>query len=223
MKLHFASCLAALTLAGCATLDTDSRQTVELFNGRDLADWTAFSAKEGTPKEAVWSVQDGVIVCKGEPMGWLAASLPRAEGELSLEYRWAPGKEPGNSGIFLGIGGEPKALPRCVEVQLKHGNAGDIFGFHGLPVSCADTNRALLKKGSGLGGDLSGAKRLAGAEKPAGEWNHLEIEIEDGKIEVELNGKDVNEVTCAEKLAGRIGLQSEGGEIHFRRVTVTPL
>jgi hypothetical protein len=38
-----------------------------------------------------------------------------------------------------------------------------------------------------------------------------------------VNGTKVNEATGATVLPGRIGLQSEGGEIHFRRVELTPL
>jgi len=38
-----------------------------------------------------------------------------------------------------------------------------------------------------------------------------------------MNGRQINHVTGIEVLAGPLGLQSEGGEIHFRRVTLTPL
>ncbi len=221
MKLPAMLWLLPLVCASCATFDDDDRRgAVELFNGRDLEGWTAFSVKDGTRKEDVWSVQDGVIVCKGEPMGWLATTRAFTNACLALEYRWAPGKAPGNSGVFVRLNGAPKALPRCVEVQLKHGNAGDLFGFHGMPVSCSDTNRAIVKKGGELTGDLAGAKRLVGAENPPGEWNRLEIEFEDDEIEVELNGKDVNEVKCAERAPGPIALQSEGGEVQFRNIRI---
>lgn len=219
MNMLRACCLIPLLLTSCALLDEDaSPGATALFNGRNLDGWTAYSAKEGTRQEEVWSVQDGVIVCKGDPMGWLATTGSFANGRVTLEYRWAPGKEPGNSGIFVRLNGAPKALPRCVEVQLKHGNAGDVFGFHGMPVACADTNRAILKKGHELGGDLSGAKRLRGAERAPGRWNRLEIEISGQEIEVELNGRNVNEVACTEVIGGPIALQSEGGEVHFRNI-----
>jgi hypothetical protein len=38
-----------------------------------------------------------------------------------------------------------------------------------------------------------------------------------------VNGEKVNEATDCDVLAGAIGLQSEGGEIHFRSIHVTPL
>jgi len=40
---------------------------------------------------------------------------------------------------------------------------------------------------------------------------------------VKVNGKTVNQATGCEVLAGQIGLQSEGGEIHFRRAELKPL
>jgi hypothetical protein len=39
---------------------------------------------------------------------------------------------------------------------------------------------------------------------------------------VKINGQLVNEVTGVEVKAGPIGLQSEGGEVHFRNVMLTP-
>lgn len=221
MKIRFSLFLLPLLLSSCASFDCDSCGSKPLFNGQNLDGWTAFSSKEGVRKEDVWSVKDGIIVCKGEPIGWLATDEKFANGKLTLEWRWAPGKEPGNSGVFVRINGAPKALPRCIETQLKHGNAGDMFGFHGMPVSCGDTNRAISKKGHELGGDISGAKRLLGAENPPGEWNKLEIEFDGDEIEVEINGKEVNEAKCGEIIAGPIALQSEGGEVHFRNIRIS--
>lgn len=215
--------LLPLLCVSCASLDDDhARGAIDLFNGRDLEGWTAFSAKEGTRKEDVWSVQDGIIVCKGEPMGWLATDRAFTNGTLTLEWRWAPGRTPGNSGVFVRLNGTPRALPRCVEVQLKHESAGDVYGFHGMPVQCGDAERAVAKKGHELGGDLTGAKKQIAAEKPAGEWNRLEIEVEGDEIEVEVNGREVNEVKCPEIIGGPVALQSEGGEIHFRNIRMRP-
>jgi hypothetical protein len=38
-----------------------------------------------------------------------------------------------------------------------------------------------------------------------------------------INGKKVNEATGAAVIPGRIALQSEGGEVQFRRVEIWPL
>lgn len=217
MKIIASTALVLATAASAWAADP-----IDLFNGRDLAGWKAYSSKEGVKQEDVWSVQDGVIVCKGDPIGWLATDRVFTNFTLTAEWRWAPGKEPGNSGLFLRLHGEPRALPACYEVQLKHGNAGDMFGFHGLPSTIDDVARRIEKKGHELGGDLAGAKRVTGSEKAAGEWNRAEVTVKDGEIAASINGTPVNKLTGCKVTGGSIALQSEGGEVQFRNVRVTP-
>ena len=45
----------------------------------------------------------------------------------------------------------------------------------------------------------------------------------EGNLQVKVNGRVVNEATDCEVVAGPIGLQSEGGKIHFRKVRLVPL
>jgi hypothetical protein len=139
-----------------------------------------------------------------------------------VEYRWAPGAEPGNSGILTRINGAPRALPRCAEVQLKHGSAGDVLGLQGMTV-VAGQPRFFETKGHKIAGDIAGVKKISDAEKPASEWNRVEVFAKDGDYTVWMNGQQINQVTGVEVVAGPLGLQSEGGEIHFRRATLTPL
>lgn len=196
--------------------------TINLFNGKDLAKWNYKLADDTVTKDQVWSVQNGVIVCKGEPMGYLYSKQNFVNFKYEAEYRWAPGKTPGNSGLFARITGEPRPLPRCIEVQLKHGDAGDLYGFHGLKIS-GDAARFRHVPNHELAGELHGLKRLSGNENPAGQWNQVVVEAKDGNVAVWFNGVKVNEATNAEVVAGPVGLQSEGGEIHFRNVRITPL
>jgi hypothetical protein len=51
----------------------------------------------------------------------------------------------------------------------------------------------------------------------------MEVTVSGPTITVRLNSQKVNEATGAEVAAGPVGLQSEGGEIHFRNVRLTPL
>ena len=212
----------ALLILVAATSFAAEPVPVELFNGRDLSGWKAYSSKEGVAQGDVWTVRDGMIVCVGEPIGWLATERSFTNFTLTAEWRWAPGQEPGNSGIFLRLTGAPRALPRCYEVQLKHGSAGDLFGFHGLPSAVDDASRRLEIKGHELGGDLSGAKRAAGEEKKPGEWNRAEITVKGGEIAVSINGQPANRLTGCAVAGGSIALQSEGGEVHFRSVRIVP-
>ena len=195
---------------------------IKLFNGRDLSGWEAFSSDPAVKMEQVWSVKDGVIVCKGEPMGYLHTVAQFKNYRLSVDYRWAPGQKPGNSGIFGRINGEPKPLPRCLETQLKHESAGDLMTFHGMKLS-GNAERFKQTPNSKIGGNISAVKRMVGSENPAGEWNRVEIVVNGGDVTVSINGQKVNEAKDFEVVAGFIGLQSEGGEVQFRNVVVTPL
>lgn len=199
-----------------------AEETSKLFNGKDLAGWGFHLVEADKKMEDVWSVKDGLLVCKGEPMGYLSTAKEFTNCKLVVEWRWTPGKKPGNSGVLLRISGEPKALPMCYEAQLQHGNAGDIYGFHGMPVDGAKA-RKVSKPGHKIGGDLSGMKKIRGAEKPAGEWNKYEITLEGEKLDLVVNGVKVNEATGLKVVPGKIGFQSEGGEIQFRTIELTPI
>jgi hypothetical protein len=217
------SSLAAAFLVSCASNGAKSQMgALDLFNGRDLSGWKATLAKPGVSLEEVFSVRDGMIVCRGEPLGFIESAAAFTNFHLTVEWRWAPGTKPGNSGVFLRINGERRPLPRCLECQLKSGDAGDVYGFHAMGID-GDQARRVEKKGHELGGDFVGVKKMSAQEKAPGQWNRYDLQLTGGRLVVKVNGRVVNEATNCEILGGPIGLQSEGGEIHFRNVRLTPL
>ena len=153
------------SFTACNTLDNDSgRKATELFNGKDLKAWTHVLAEPNVPLEAVWSLRDGILICKGTPMGVLQTKRAFTNFRLVVEYRWAPGMPPGNSGLLTRINGPARALPRCAEVQLMHGNAGDILGLQGMTVA-AGQPRFFEIKAHKVAGDIAGVKKLVDAER----------------------------------------------------------
>ncbi|MFN3689685.1 MAG: hypothetical protein ACK4UU_02035, partial [Fimbriimonadales bacterium] len=42
-------------------------KVIQLFNGRDLTGWKAYLADPNAKMEDVWRVEDGILICKGEP------------------------------------------------------------------------------------------------------------------------------------------------------------
>ena len=192
------------------------RETIDLFNGRDLEGWDAFLVEEGVGRDDVWSVEEGILVCKGEPGGYLYTLEDYQDFRLTVEWRWP--EEPGNSGVLMRITPAPVMLPNSVEAQLRSGNAGDMYGFSGFRIG-GDEER-LTEIPSRQGWRLA---RIEGAENEPGAWNRYEITALGGRITVLLNGTRVNEATDCDIRPGRIGLQSEGGVVHFRTVTLTPL
>ena len=222
----FRLALSALALALAATA-ASSADAVRLFNGKDLGGWSHFLVDPKVRMEDVWSVRDGVLVCKGEPLGFLQTTTEYASFKLLVEWRWPEGaaarlgKTP-NSGVLLRVNGEAKPIPRAYEAQLQSGSAGDLYGFWGLPLE-GDLARRRESKGNAMLGDMVGFTKAEAAETPEGEWNVYEIVVDGPLIVVHVNGKKVNEARGAAVFPGRIGLQSEGGEIHFRRVELTPI
>jgi hypothetical protein len=200
----------------------DLREPTELFDGKSLQGWTYFLVEDGAKMEDVWSVKDGILICKGEPHGFLATEKSYEDFNLVVEWRWAPGKEPGNSGVLMRITGEKMMLPNCMEAQLKSGDAGALYGFQGFRID-GPAERKSETKGHKLGGDLTGLKKLEAAEKDPGQWNRYDIALKGDKVVVKINGKTVNEAHGCDVRSGKIGLQSEGGEVHFRKVTISPI
>jgi hypothetical protein len=212
-----------VTLTACnSTRPSSFTRSVELFNGKDLSGWTHVLAVPNVPRETVWSVRDGILVCKGAPLGVLQTERAFTNFRLVVEYRWAPGLKPGNNGILTRINGPARPVPRCAEVQLQHGNAGDVLGLQGMLVASGQP-RYFEVTNHAVAGDIRGVKKTADATRPTGEWNRVEVLAKGDAYTVWMNGTEVNAATGVEVRSGQIGLQSEGGEIHFRRVILTPL
>jgi len=222
----FVAPLLVLSLLACvanvASAADEPSKACDLFNGECLDGWGYFLVDPDVKMENVWSVEDGILICKGEPHGYLCTEKDFDNFKLVVEWRWAPGKKPGNSGVLMRITGDEMMLPNCVEAQLAHQSAGDMYGFQGFKID-GDPARKKLIAGHKLGGDLIALPKTAGNEKPAGEWNKYEITADGGTITLKVNGKQLNQATGCDTAAGKIALQSEGGEIHFRTVRLMPL
>jgi len=210
--------MAAVQFASAAD---KPKGAIDLFDGKGLAGWEHYLVKPDVKMADVWSVRDGLLICKGTPMGYLATKKEFTNFRLIVEWRWALPKPAGNSGVLMRITGEPQPLPKCVEAQLKSGSAGDIYGFHGFQVK-GDAARSISANGKMIG-KLSGVSKIKGNEKKPGEWNTCDITFNGGDLTLIVNGEKVNEATGCDVVAGKIGLQSEGGEVHFRTVRLIPL
>ena len=199
---------------------------ITLFEKKNLADWDFYVDKEDVKAEDVFSfTNDGRLICKGLPFGYLATKETYKNFKFSVEWCWPEGVTPTNSGIFLKniIAEQPKGsfLPKTIEVQLQHKSAGDIWAFHGRTVT-GPVNRIVNNDDRTIG-KYSGVKKLLDTEKAPGQWNTMEILCADDLIVVMVNGKLVNWVTGSELMEGRIGFQSEGGPIEFRNAVLTVL
>lgn len=215
--------LAVIVLAPGSTPPGASGEIIDLFNGENLDGWSHVLVDDTVARDEVWSVKDGVLICKGTPMGYLHTDASYQDFRLTLDWRWAAGQEPGNSGVLLRIHGEAVSfLPQCVEAQLRHGSAGDIWAFYGAAIT-GDEARSTAVVGHDPLGDFKGVRKTEDAENAPGEWNHYEIVVRGESMELSVNGKRVNEAQGLDVRSGPIGLQSEGGEIHFRNIRLEKL
>jgi hypothetical protein len=213
----------ALALSSARTEEKEGK-TIKLFNGKDLSGWKTFldpRDKGKTKPEDVWSVKEGILICKGKPYGYILTDKEYGDYKLELEWLWNPdekvrGKR--NSGVFVHVSGPDKIWPKGAEAQLMEGNAGDFWLVDGFKLD-VDKERQDKKTPR----HYYRIKTDKPVEKDIGEWNKYEITCKGDTITLVINGQKVNAGTNAQRSKGKILLQSEGAEIHFRNVKLTPL
>lgn len=180
-----------------------------------------------TPPET-WTLKNGELICKGQPIGVMRSEKQYENFILHVEWKhMEPG---GNSGIFVWSAARPdekSRLPDGVEVQMleldwvklntKDGVVppiayvhGELFGVGGVE-TVPDNPRGTR------------SKSIENRCKPRGEWNTYDVVCVDGVIKLAVNGKFVNGVQKASQKKGYLCLESEGAAIHFRNLTVTEL
>lgn len=205
--------------AGRTTLPTWK----SLFNGKDLSGWADVNTSPQT-----WSVRDGLLICKGKPIGVMRSEKQYENFILHIEWRhMQPG---GNSGVFVWSDGTParKRLPKGVEVQMleldwpklhkrKDGSLppvayvhGEVWGTNGLHTT-PDNPRG------------NRSMSIENRCMPRGQWNYYDVVCVDGVIKLSVNGKFVNGISKATQKKGYLCLESEGAEIHFRNIRILEL
>ncbi len=204
------------TLAGCQQGVSESGQKVMLWNGTDFSGWKLYVPDKDVNVNDIWSVRDGIVHCKGKPNGYMRTKSKYANYRLHLEWRWPD--EPTNSGVLLHASGEDQVWPKCIECQLKAGNAGDFVLIGGAGITVDGKDMQNVEKQF-----VVTPKKQQSSEKPAGQWNIYEIHCEKDTIRCYVNGVLQNEGTAATLTAGWICLQSEGSPIEFRNIYIEPL
>ncbi|MDR1516920.1 MAG: DUF1080 domain-containing protein [Dysgonamonadaceae bacterium] len=204
---------ASVLLAGIAISCTPQQKT-PLFNGTDLSNWNFVVAGDSVAPEQVFSVENGTILIKGDPFGYMYTKEKYADYTLEVEWRWRG--EATNSGIFLLIADPTNPFPNGIECQLKDGQAGDFVLLGG-----SDLKEYTLPEGLTERPPFPVINKMnSSSEKTPGEWNKAKIDVKNGEINVYINDVLQNKGTNPVK-EGYIGLQSEGKEIQFRNIILT--
>jgi hypothetical protein len=193
-------------------------EPTKLFDGESLKGWTYHLDNPDVKMEEVWSVEDGILKCKGKPSGYLNTEESYENYKLVVEWRWSGSG--GNNGVLVHCT-EKGALgvwPKSLEVQLGSGDAGD-FWVIGTTIKLPEDQTIGAER-------IRGRRHLNltdGTEKELGEWNQMEIVCDGDKVTVKVNDTLVNECHSVSQTKGQIALQSEGTPIEFRKVELTPL
>lgn len=197
---------------------------IDLFNGKDLSGWVDVNTSPET-----WSVKDGLLICTGRPIGVMRSEKQYENFILIVEWRHM--EAGGNSGVFLWSDAVPNGgnrLPSGMEVQMlelswpelhkkKDGTLppiayvhGELFGAGGL---------------TGIPDNPRGTRSMSLENrcKPRGEWNRYVVVAVDGTVKLSVNGKFVNGIRESSIRKGYLCLESEGGEIHFRKIRIMEL
>ncbi len=194
--------LAATATSAAASDDYDNPLTAEeiaagwisLFDGVTLFGW------QSNNDEVNWRVEDGVIVADAGPIGLLNTTVPFADYELKVEFRFSEG---GNSGIFLRTVETPQNVKTdCYELNL------------------ADTHPEGFTTGGVVGHQTTKETILA-----SGNWHTFFVRLEGNHLLVKLDDETILDYIDEAKVrdSGFIGLQHNQGQAEFRRVLLRPL
>jgi hypothetical protein len=206
-------CLLSLFSFLCYVDNAKAQKVEKLFNGKDLSNWNFVTDKNVESADKIFSLHDSLIHISGT-LGYMYTKKKYGNFVLHAEWRWAA--EATNSGIFVLIEEAKNPFPRGIECQLKAGSAGDLVLLGG------STLEEYKNPPEGRPAFPVLKKANPSSEKAVDEWNHANIFVQDGIINVFINGVHQNTATSKVK-SGYIGLQSEGKDVLFRNVMVTYL
>ncbi|MFC4993471.1 3-keto-disaccharide hydrolase [Rubritalea tangerina] len=167
----------------------------------------------------------GVIVCTGKPTGVIRSA--EVYENFLVEFEWRHMERDGmraNAGFFVWSDGLPAVgipFSRSIEIQVANFDRdtanftrhGDIFPIHGSRMTPDPRFAARGQRSLPLEFRAHGTA----------EWNHYRILCVDGVIQLEVNGKLVSGGYHINPRKGHLMIESEGGEVHFRKMRVLAL
>lgn len=126
----------------------------------------------------------------------------------------------GGCGDFILVGGDRQP---SLTVEVREEPNGELFWHKGGQPVTRSRGRFNWFGRDPQWRDVVGFRGRDDVEKPAGEWNRQEVIARGDTLTNIVNGVTVNYGTQASHTWGKIQLQSEGAEIHFRRIELRPL
>jgi hypothetical protein len=182
-------------------------EKIKLFNGKDLSGWELLESNAVSG----WKVKEGVLV--NDPV--------QKEGEHHIRY--------GN----LRTTDTFEDFNLKLEVNVPKGSNSGVYLRGIYEVQVVDSYGRPLDSHN-MGGLYSRITPLVAAEKPAGEWQELDITLYKRHITVVLNGKKIIDnqpvrgvtggaMTSDEFIPGPIYLQGDHGKVNYQNIVLTPI
>jgi hypothetical protein len=180
---------------------------VKLFNGKDLEGWEILD--KGTTNG--WKVENGILV--NDPV--------QKQGERHINY--------GN----LRTTGTFEDFNLSLEVNVPAGSNSGVYLRGIYEVQVQDSHGKPLDSHN-MGALYSRITPLVAAERPAGEWQSMDITLYKRHLTVKLNGTTIIDnqpvkgvtggaLTSDEFLPGPVYLQGDHGKVSYRNIVLTPI
>ena len=201
-----------LTFVLFAVSSLSAQTTENLLAAGNLNEWTMFVGDSTVNPATIFKLDNGIMRIEGQPFGFIRTNKTYENFVLIAQWRWVG--TPTNSGIFIYLQDEMKLWPNMIECQLASGRSGDLMCAGGARFSNSPIVDERVRPIP---------KKYDSSENPAGEWNTAVITAMNGNVSVVINGVLQNEGIDSLHKSGHIALQSEGGPLEFRNVTVTQI
>ena len=208
-----------------------------LFDGKTTNGWHTYG-KEAAAK--AWSLQDGALYLDAAAEKKLDKSergdlVTNDEYEnFDLKLDWKIGLK-GNSGVIFYIHEDPAKYPETYETGMEMQVLDN-----GSPIRRGHDDARLYTHRAGDLYDLLASKE---ADKPQGDWNHIEIIAKNGKLDFYMNGVHTLSTTMwndywKQMIAiskfknmpgfgtfkkGKISLQDHGEDVWFKNIRIKML
>jgi len=181
-------------------------EAVQLFNGKDLSGWEMIGNSTSG-----WRVEDGIMI--NDPV--------QKPGEEHISY--------GNIRTTASF----EDFNLKVEVNIPAGNNGGIYLRGNYEVQVVDSYGKDLDSHN-MGALYSRITPLVAAEKPAGEWQEMDITLYKRHLTVIFNGKKIIDnqpvkgvtggaLNSDDFSPGPIYLQGDHGKVSYRKLELTPI
>lgn len=198
--------------------------------------------------------QDGekIIRISGENWGCISTLKEYGDFHLQLQFKWGKlswgqkkGKKMDSGVLYFSVGdngADYGAWMRSQEFQVEQGNCGDYWGVAGgmedIPViKKSDSEYVFSPSGEMKTFSATSAVgrhciKQGDAERPAGEWNTLDlychgdtsVQMINGKVMMVLyNSRQLKNGQAIPLVKGKLQIQSEGAEIFYKHIMVESL